>query len=139
MVALRDTHEASFDFEAWADKLNLPAEQKEKLQECHTYVVSCMHKQAEKQAAEAKKVEEGEAKADKGAEKSAEKSSEKGLGLARAKLLDEKSMIWKPFASYKISTRVRALKPRSTASVACSYRWSMMCVPWSLSWPSVLP
>ena len=92
MVALRDTHEASFDFEAWADKLNLPAEQKEKLQECHTYVVSCMHKQAEKQAAEAKKVEEGEAKADKGAEKSAEKSSEKGLGLARAKLLDEKSM-----------------------------------------------
>ena len=61
MVALRDTHEASFDFEAWADKLNLPAEQKEKLQECHTYVVSCMHKQAEKQAAEAKKVEEGEA------------------------------------------------------------------------------
>ena len=47
---------------------------------------------AEKQAAEAKKVEEGEAKADKGAEKSAEKSSEKGLGLARAKLLDEKSM-----------------------------------------------
>ena len=27
MVALRDTHEASFDFEAWADKLNLPAEQ----------------------------------------------------------------------------------------------------------------
>ena len=92
MVALRDTHEASFDFEAWADKLNLPAEQKEKLQECHTYVVSCMHKQAEKQAAEAKKVEEGEAKADKSAEKSAEKSSEKGLGLARAKLLDEKSM-----------------------------------------------
>ena len=92
MVALRDTHEASFDFEAWADKLNLPAEQKEKLQECHTYVVSCMHKQAEKQAAEAKKVEEGEAKTDKGAEKSAEKSSEKGLGLARAKLLDEKSM-----------------------------------------------
>ena len=92
MVALRDTHEASFDFEAWADKLNLPAEQKEKLQECHTYVVSCMHKQAEKQAVEAKKVEEGEAKADKGAEKSAEKSSEKGLGLARAKLLDEKSM-----------------------------------------------
>lgn len=92
MVALRDTHEASFDFEAWADKLNLPAEQKEKLQECHTYVVSCMHKQAEKQAAEAKKVEEGEAKADKGVEKSAEKSSEKGLGLARAKLLDEKSM-----------------------------------------------
>lgn len=92
MVALRDTHEASFDFEAWADKLNLPAEQKEKLQECHTYVVSCMHKQAEKQAAEAKKVEEGEAKADKGAEKSADKSSEKGLGLARAKLLDEKSM-----------------------------------------------
>ena len=69
MVALRDTHEASFDFEAWADKLNLPAEQKEKLQECHTYVVSCMHKQAEKQAAEAKKVEEGEAKADKSAEK----------------------------------------------------------------------
>ena len=92
MVALRDTHEASFDFEAWADKLNLPAEQKEKLQECHTYVVSCMHKQAEKQAAEAKKVEEGEAKADKSAEKSADKGSEKGLGLARAKLLDEKSM-----------------------------------------------
>ena len=92
MVALRDTHEASFDFEAWADKLNLPAEQKEKLQECHTYVVSCMHKQAEKQAAEAKKVEEGETKADKSAEKSADKGSEKGLGLARAKLLDEKSM-----------------------------------------------
>lgn len=92
MVALRDTHEASFDFEAWADKLNLPAEQKEKLQECHTYVVSCMHKQAEKQAAEAKKIEEGEAKADKSAEKSADKGSEKGLGLARAKLLDEKSM-----------------------------------------------
>lgn len=92
MVALRDTHEASFDFEAWADKLNLPVEQKEKLQECHTYVVSCMHKQAEKQAAEAKKVEEGEAKADKSAEKSADKGSEKGLGLARAKLLDEKSM-----------------------------------------------
>ena len=92
MVALRDTHEASFDFEAWADKLNLPAEQKEKLQECHTYVVSCMHKQAEKQAAEAKKVEEGEAKADKSTEKSADKGSEKGLGLARAKLLDEKSM-----------------------------------------------
>ena len=106
MVALRDTHEASFDFEAWADKLNLPADQKEKLQQCHTYVVSCMHQQAEKQAVEAKKVEEGEAKgalkADKGAlkgdkgalkaDKGAENSPEKGLGLTRAKLLDEKSM-----------------------------------------------
>ena len=44
MVALRDTHEASFDFDSWAEKLNLPAEQKDKLQQCHAYVLQCMQK-----------------------------------------------------------------------------------------------
>lgn len=48
MVALRDTHEASFDFESWAEKLKLPSEQKDKLQQCHAYVLQCMQK---KQAA----------------------------------------------------------------------------------------
>lgn len=43
MVALRDTHEASFDFEPWAAKLNLPAEKKEKLSQCHLYVVECLN------------------------------------------------------------------------------------------------
>lgn len=50
MVALRDTHEASFDFTQWVDNLNLPAEQKEKLAQCHTYVQQCLQKQAQKQA-----------------------------------------------------------------------------------------
>lgn len=44
MVALRDTHEASFDFDSWAAKLNLPEEQKLKLQQCHEFVVACLHK-----------------------------------------------------------------------------------------------
>ncbi len=44
MVALRDTHEASFDFDSWAAKLNLPEEQKLKLQQCHEFVVTCLHK-----------------------------------------------------------------------------------------------
>lgn len=42
MVALRDTHEASFDFDQWAAKLNLPQEQKEKLYSCHLYVLKCI-------------------------------------------------------------------------------------------------
>lgn len=42
MVALRDTHEASFDFDQWAAKLNLPADQKEKLYSCHLYVLKCL-------------------------------------------------------------------------------------------------
>lgn len=42
MVALRDTHEASFDFDQWAAKLNLPQEQKEKLHSCHLYVLKCI-------------------------------------------------------------------------------------------------
>ena len=43
MVALRDTHEASFDFEPWAAKLNLPDEHKEKLSHCHLYAVNCIN------------------------------------------------------------------------------------------------
>ena len=42
MVALRDTHEASFDFEPWAAGLNLPQEHKEKLAHCHEYVIKCL-------------------------------------------------------------------------------------------------
>ena len=90
MVALRDTHEASFDFEAWADKLNLPADQKEQLHQCHTYVVSCVQKQDEKRAAEAKRLAEEGGAEKKGKEAKGEVSQ--GLGLARAKLLDAKSM-----------------------------------------------
>ncbi len=44
MVALRDTHEATFDFESWAAKLNLPEEQKDKLYQCHLYVNKCLEK-----------------------------------------------------------------------------------------------
>ena len=50
MVALRDTHEASFDFAAWSNKLQLPPEQKEQLHQCHLYVVACLEKQAQKAA-----------------------------------------------------------------------------------------
>ena len=54
MVALRDTHEASFDFDSWAEKLNLPAEQKDKLQQCHAYVLQCMQKKMAQQSANQK-------------------------------------------------------------------------------------
>lgn len=50
MVALRDTHEASFDFDAWAEKLNLPAAQKEQLHQCHLYVTGCLEKLQQKQS-----------------------------------------------------------------------------------------
>lgn len=56
MVALRDTHEASFDFDSWAEKLNLPAEQKDKLQQCHAYVMQCMQKKMAQQSANQKQV-----------------------------------------------------------------------------------
>ena len=56
MVALRDTHEASFDFDSWAEKLNLPAEQKDKLQQCHAYVLQCMQKKMAQQSANQKQV-----------------------------------------------------------------------------------
>ena len=93
MVALRDTHEASFDFEAWADKLNLPEDQKEKLQQCHTYVVACMQKQQDKLNAEAKKAaERGVDKSEEVAASGGDKAKAQGLGLARANLLDAKSV-----------------------------------------------
>lgn len=97
MVALRDTHEASFDFEAWAAKLNLPADQKEMLQQCHTYVVTCVQKQAEKINAENKRSQEENKAQDKSAQvkssgAGAAQPATQGLGLARANLLDTKSM-----------------------------------------------
>lgn len=44
MVALRDTHEASFDFDQWATGLNLPEEQKAQLQKSHEYAVQWVEK-----------------------------------------------------------------------------------------------
>lgn len=44
MVALRDTHEATFDFDQWASGLNLPEEQKAQLQKSHNYAVQCVEK-----------------------------------------------------------------------------------------------
>ncbi len=39
MVALRDTHKASFDFEQWSNALALPAEDKDRLHRAHLFVM----------------------------------------------------------------------------------------------------
>lgn len=44
MVALRDTHSASFDFDQWSNHLDLPVDQKEKLYQSHLYVLKCLEK-----------------------------------------------------------------------------------------------
>lgn len=41
MVALRETHKKTFDFNEWSKKLDLPAAQKDQLSKAHEYAVLC--------------------------------------------------------------------------------------------------
>ena len=43
MVALRETHSASFNFETWGERLDLPASEKDILHCNYLYVVDKMH------------------------------------------------------------------------------------------------
>lgn len=43
MVALRETHSASFNFETWGERLDLPASEKDILHRTYLYVVDKMH------------------------------------------------------------------------------------------------
>src|SRR5574344_334730 len=44
MVAIRQTHSASFDFAKWVEELNLPPEQKEAISKTNEFVLRCIHK-----------------------------------------------------------------------------------------------
>lgn len=48
MVAIRQTHEASFDFAKWSDELHLPVEQKVELLGVHAFVVDHISKKDKK-------------------------------------------------------------------------------------------
>ena len=43
MVALRETHSASFNFETWGERLDLPASEKDILHRTYLYVLDKMH------------------------------------------------------------------------------------------------
>ncbi len=42
MVAIRQTHSASFDFEKWVDELNLPVDQKDAINKTNEFVLRCI-------------------------------------------------------------------------------------------------
>ena len=44
MVAIRQTHDASFDFNKWVDELTLPHENKESIRKTSEFVLECLKK-----------------------------------------------------------------------------------------------